>query len=101
MIGVDITSIERFKEKKDNFVRKVLSIEEYEEWKKAENKDLFIAQRWAIKEALFKANNNLHDYHKINITRNSKGVFVFENYLISTSKENEYVIAFVMENLNG
>lgn len=96
MIGVDITSIKRFENKKVNFVKKVLSDEEFKEWEKSENKLLYVAQRWAIKEALFKANNDLHDYHKINLKRNEKGVFIYENYKISTSKENEYVIAFVM-----
>lgn len=97
MIGVDITSIKRFANRKLNFVKKVLSDEEFIEWEKVENKDLYIAQRWAIKEAIFKANNDYHDYHKINIIRDEKGVFIFKNFKISTSKENEYVIAFVME----
>lgn len=96
MIGVDITSIKRFENKKINFIKKVLSNEEFLEWEKTENKELYVAQRWAIKEALFKANNDLHDYHNINIKRNQKGAFEFQNYKISTSKENEYVIAFVI-----
>lgn len=33
-IGVDITSIKRFKDKKINFVKKVLSINEFIEWEK-------------------------------------------------------------------
>lgn len=95
-IGVDITSIKRFEDKKINFIKKVLSDNEFIEWKKTENKLLYLAQRWAIKEALFKANNNLHDYHLINIERDKKGIFKYKNYKISTSKENEYVIAFVI-----
>ncbi len=99
-IGVDITSINRFKDKKINFVKKVLSNQEYKEWEYSENKLLYIAQRWAIKEALFKANNDLHDYHLINIERNKSGVFIYKDYKISTSKENEYVIAFVIGESN-
>ncbi len=95
-IGVDITSIKRFENKKDSFIKKVLSDQEYKEWLEAENKELYVAQRWAIKEALFKANNELHDYHNIDIKRNPKGFFEFQNYKISTSKENEYVVAFVV-----
>ena len=49
-----------------------------------------------IEDSLFKANNNLHDYHLINIERDKKGIFKYKNYKISTSKENEYVIAFVI-----
>lgn len=100
MIGIDITSIKRFEDKKENFVKKILSSEEYELWKKSDNKNLFIAQRWSIKEALFKADNNLHDYHKINIKRDPKGFFVFDNFIISTSKEDDYVIAFVIKKNN-
>ena len=95
-IGVDITSIKRFEDKKINFIKKVLSDNEFIEWEKTENKLLYLAQRWAIKEALFKANNNLHDYHLINIERDKKGIFKYKNYKISTPKENEYVIAFVI-----
>ena len=97
MIGIDITSIERFKDKKISFVKKILSNEEFNEWEKSENKELYLAQRWSIKEALFKADNNLHDFHQINIKRNKKGIFEFLNFKITTSKENEYVIAFVMK----
>ncbi len=96
MIGVDITSINRFKDKKINFFKRILSDEEFKEWEKSENKELYAAQRWAIKEAIFKADNNFHNFHNINLKRNEKGIFVFKNFKISTSKENEYVIAFVM-----
>lgn len=101
MIGVDITSVKRFEGKKISFVKKILSDEEFQEWESVENKELFLAQRWSIKEALFKANNKLHDFHNINVTRNEKGVFEYKNFKISTSKENEYVIAFVVEVKNG
>ena len=94
MIGIDLTSIKRFKNKKLNFVQKVLSDDEFLEWQNIENKELYLAQRWSIKEAIFKANNDFHDFKKINIKRNSKGVFEFQDFKISTSKENEYVIAF-------
>ncbi len=97
MIGVDITSIDRFKNVKLNVIKKILSTDEFLEWEKIENKNLYIAQRWSIKEALFKADNNLHNFHNINITRDKRGVFVFEDFKITTSKEDKYVIAFVMK----
>ena len=95
-IGVDITSIKRFEDKKINFIKKVLSDNEFIEWEKTEIKLLYLAQRWSIKESLFKVNNNLNYYHLINIERDKKGIFKYKNYKISTSKENEYVIAFVI-----
>lgn len=97
MIGVDITSIKRFENKKMAFIKKILSQEEMLDWEKSHNKELFLAQRWSIKEAIFKANNNFHDYSKINLERENGGKFFFKNFEISTSKENDYVIAFVME----
>lgn len=100
MIGVDITSIKRFENKSDAFVKKVLSNDEYQEWLQVTNQPLYLAQRWAIKEALFKANNDLHDFSKVNLTRNQKGIFLFKNFKITTSKEDDYVIAFVMEEKN-
>ena len=53
MIGIDLTSIKRFKNKKLNFVQKVLSDDEFLEWQNIENKELYLAQRWSIKEAIF------------------------------------------------
>lgn len=95
-IGTDITSIKRFENKKISFIKKILSDEEFKEWESTKNKELYLAQRWSIKEALFKADNSLHNFNLINIKRNEKGVFQFENFKISTSKENDYVIAFVL-----
>lgn len=97
MIGVDITSVKRFENKKLNFVKKVLSPDEFQEWENVVNKDLYLAQRWSIKEAIFKSNNDYHDFAKINIKRGPSGKFEFGNFEISTSKENEYIIAFVLE----
>lgn len=97
MIGTDITSIRRFNNKKISFVKRILSPEEIKGWNASENKSLFLAQRWSIKESLFKANNDFHDFSTINIKRNSKGKFEFKNYEISTSKEDDYVISVVLE----
>lgn len=97
MIGVDITSVKRFENKKISFVKKFLSKDEINEWELSENKSLFLAQRWSIKESLFKANNKFYDFSIINIRRNNKGKFEFENYEISTSKEDDYVISMVIE----
>lgn len=97
MIGIDITSIKRFENKKKIFVKKILSEKEFLRWEKSENKELFLAQRWSIKEAIFKANNKYHNFADIDITRETSGKFSFKNFEISTSKENEYIVAFVME----
>ena len=97
MIGIDITSVKRFVDKSTPFAKKVLSAAEFVQWQISSNQALFLAQRWAIKEAIFKANNQYYDFGSINIVRQASGQFAFANFAISTSKEDDYVVAFVME----
>lgn len=97
MVGIDITSIKRFTNKGIAFAKKVLSEAEFLAWQQASQPALFLAQRWAIKEAIFKANNNYHNFSQINLTREAAGHFSFKNFRISTSKEDDYVVAFVIE----
>ena len=97
MIGIDITSIKRFENKTEQFAKTILSDAEFIAWKESEQKALFLAQRWSIKEAIFKANNKYHNFHNIDIVCQSSGKFSFENFEISNSKEDDYVVAFVLE----
>ena len=97
MIGVDITSIKRFENKNELFAKKILSEQEFLQWQKSEQPALFLAQRWSIKEALFKANNDYHNFQNINIVREPSGRFSFKNFQITTSKEDDYVVAVVLE----
>ncbi|MDZ7293083.1 holo-ACP synthase [Mycoplasmopsis pulmonis] len=96
MIGVDLVKIERLENKSDHFVRKILSLDEYELYQKTKAKAIFLATRWAIKEALFKADNQHFCFKKINITKKDN-VYKFDGFAISVSSEKEYVIAFVQK----
>lgn len=96
MVGIDITSIERFKNKDENFAKKILSNDEFIMWINTELKDVFLATRWAIKEAIFKSDNKYSNFSDINIQKIDKK-YSFDSFEISTSKENGYIIAIALK----
>lgn len=93
-IGIDITRISRFKDAKQSLIDRVLHPEEKEEFSICENKELFLAARWAIKEALYKTNNELFHFDKIKVIKKNN-VYTYPGYDISTSKEDDYYTAIV------
>lgn len=96
MIGIDITSINRFEKKDEKFAKKILSKEEILLWTNEEFKARFLATRWAIKEAIFKSNNDFSCFNKINLKKEN-GKYIFKNFEISTSNEDDYIIAIALE----
>ena len=71
-IGVDILRIDRIDFK---IARKVLSSEELEIFNSIDNENIkreYLAERFAVKEALFKADNSLFNYDKITILNDEK-----------------------------
>ncbi len=96
MIGLDLTSISRFKGKEEEFASKILHEDEKISFNKTDSKTRFIAIRWAIKEALFKADNNLYSYPKVNITKQNQK-YIVEGYEISTSIEGDLIAAVVLK----
>lgn len=96
MLGIDLTKVARFANKNDNFIIKTLHPEEIEEYNLSENKTKYLATHWAIKEALYKANNNLFNFNKIRITKKDR-VYKYPGYDISTSNEDDYVVAIAQK----
>lgn len=96
MIGIDITRISRFKDPTNTFIKKILHPNEIKQYEIEKDKPLFLASRWAIKEALFKANNEEFSFNKIEIKKQDR-FYKLEGYSISTSKEDDYYIAIVMK----
>ena len=99
-IGVDILSIERIDFK---IARKVLSNEEREIFDSISNEKLkkeYLAERFAVKEALFKADNSYFDYDKVTVLNDEKGKPYFKdiNGLVSITHDNGMVCAFVVLN---
>ncbi|MBE6155766.1 MAG: holo-ACP synthase [Firmicutes bacterium] len=101
-IGCDITSVNRFKNKDDNFVKKILSNEEYTIYlsKKGHQKAEFLAGRFAAKEAIIKA---IPESEKIAMStinifyEGEKPLCTYKNYriLLSISHEKSYAISYV------
>ncbi|MCU4706930.1 4'-phosphopantetheinyl transferase superfamily protein [Mycoplasma sp. CSL7503-lung] len=98
-VGVDLVKISRFNDKSLTFAKRILSQNELEEYNSLpdEQKTLFLARSWAIKEAIFKANNEYFDFSKISLRKENK-VWKFEEFAISISHEDDFLIAFVIVN---
>ena len=97
-IGVDILSIDRVDFK---IAKKVLSSEEKEIFNNIENKNIkreFLAERFAVKEALFKADNSYFNYDQISVLCDEKGKPYLKNIqgFVSISHDNGMVCAFVV-----
>lgn len=97
-IGVDILKIERIDFK---IARKVLSVEEKEIFDCIDNEKLkreYLAERFAVKEALFKADNTLFNYDKISVLNDSKGKPYLKdiNGHVSIAHDANMVCAFVV-----
>ncbi|QSF13646.1 holo-ACP synthase [Mycoplasma sp. Mirounga ES2805-ORL] len=99
MIGIDLTNLKRFKGKGDLFARRILHNEEFITFKKlstSEDKTMFLAKSWALKEAIFKADNSFSSFQKINIVYlNNKPTF--DNFELSLSHEKDMVIAIAIK----
>ncbi|MHA0272588.1 4'-phosphopantetheinyl transferase superfamily protein [Mycoplasma sp. 48589B] len=100
-LGVDITNISRFYTKSDKFVNRVLSQGELIEFKKLDNDDAkarFLARSWAIKEAIFKADNTYIDFRKVDIKKDIESkLWKFKDFFISISYADDFVIAVVQK----
>ncbi|MEA4115309.1 4'-phosphopantetheinyl transferase superfamily protein [Mycoplasma sp. 744] len=98
-IGVDLVDIERFKNKEFNFFKRFLHKNEInfiQMQTSADIKIIYVASIWAIKEAIFKANNTYSQFNKIEIKRKNNHWW-HENFSISISHEKNLIVAFVVE----
>ncbi len=101
-IGIDATSISRFKDVGKHFIKRILTEIEYEEYKKLndeEKKATFLATHWAVKEAIFKASQDLNFLtYTLKHTYNGKPYILEHDELkISITHENDLVIAIVLK----
>ncbi|QBF34388.1 4-phosphopantetheinyl transferase family protein [Mycoplasmopsis phocirhinis] len=95
-IGVDITSVRRFNNLSNGFIERYCHPNELKIIEKSKNKAKDLASIWAIKEALYKANNNLIEFSKIELIHSENGWYYKNNYSISTSNEGDLIVAFVL-----
>ena len=99
-IGVDILRIDRIDFK---IARKVLSSEEMEIFNSILDEKLkreYLAERFAVKEAIFKADNKYFDYDKISVLNDEHGKPYLKdiNGFVSIAHDNGMVCAFVILN---
>ena len=94
MIGIDITRISRFENSSESLIKRVLHKNEIILYKESEDKPRFLAKMWSIKEALFKADNSLKEFSKIELIDKGR-ITTFKGFEISTSTEDDYYIAIV------
>ena len=99
MLGIDLTKISRFENQNNNFINKVLHPKEIEEYELSDDKPKYLATRWAIKESIYKSNNKEFSFNSIRIIKENKR-YKYENYNISTSNEDGFVIAVVQRGID-
>lgn len=104
MIGIDITKLSRFENKTNAFLKKVLHPNELVLYNQLDQQEKikFLATRWAIKEAIFKADNKKSIFSELNIVKNKFKYWLTDNnqtidnrFRISTSNDGEFVVAAV------
>lgn len=98
-IGVDLVDFKRIDLK---IARKVLSKKElviYDTLDEKLKKE-YLAERFAVKEALFKADNSYFDFDKVSVLNDEKGKPYLENIngLVSIAHDGGMVCAFVVLN---
>lgn len=96
-IGVDLVEIKRINLKIAN---KVLSSKELEVFNSLNDslKKEYLAERFAVKEALFKADNSFFNYDKVSVLNDEKGKPYLEdiNGHVSIAHDGGMVCAFVV-----
>ncbi|AXE60810.1 ACP synthase [[Mycoplasma] phocae] len=99
MIGIDLVKISRFKKIRKHHIAKFLHPCEIVEWEKLNkrNQTRYLASRWAIKEAIYKADNKYWNFPKILIRKSKNGKYEFEDFEISTTNEDNHVIAMIFK----
>ena len=99
-VGIDLVKKDRFNNLESNFINRVYTKEELDLYSSLSgNKRIdFLASRWAVKEAIFKALGN-KDYLHYAILNNEKGKPFILNHpeiKVSISHDGDYVIAIVI-----
>jgi holo-[acyl-carrier protein] synthase len=102
-VGIDIVENKRIK-LKEKFIRHLLSIDELEIFHSLTNKKRqreFLAGRWAVKEAIFKAQVHHFPVSQINVVNDEKGRPYLKNeqlkqITISISHEKKYTVAMAI-----
>ena len=98
-IGCDVTHLDKFINKQNNFINKILTKEEIEEYnlRKGKKKDLYLAGHFSVKESIIKALWNIENLNFLDLKiyyRNDKPYCDYKNYNIFISISHEDNIIF-------
>ncbi|ADE19549.1 4'-phosphopantetheinyl transferase superfamily protein [Mycoplasma crocodyli] len=98
MVGIDLVKVSRFNNKTDEFVKKILSDYEQKIFKEVhpDKKPLFLARAWALKEAIFKADNSQADFSKI-VVYKKDNKWCSNGFELSISHEGSLLIAIAIK----
>lgn len=105
-IGIDVTEISRFQKLSESFIKRFLTQNEYEDYMDVEEslKPKFLASRWALKEAVYKATSKWRPtpFVGIEFKKNPKGYIECTNFnnikvSLSYSKDKVYAIALTIQ----
>lgn len=95
MIAIDLVKIKRFKKVKNELLNRFLHPEEIAQYSKLnkQKKALFLSTRWALKECILKIDNSFFEFRKILINKTNEGRYVYQDFMLSTTNEDGYVVA--------
>lgn len=99
-VGIDLTRISRFDNRKENFINRILTKVELEEFNKLndDSKSTFLAVRWTCKEAIFKATQDplYLEYSILKLPSGEPYVLNHPEMSISISHEGDLVTSIVI-----
>jgi holo-[acyl-carrier protein] synthase len=96
MIGVDITSIKRFKKSTESLATKILTQDEMLEYNAVKNKANYLAGRWACKESVFKA-TGLTNVTVLSDPNGKPYVKDHQDIMVSISHDQSYAVAMAIQ----
>lgn len=98
-IGVDLVELNRFSSKNENFFKRFMHEKELAKFSQLNSKNqkiVYAASIWGIKEAMFKADNNYAKFAEFYIQRDENDQFwVHPNFDITISHTGRLLVAIV------
>lgn len=98
MIGCDIVEIQRFVERQDRWAQKVLTKNELQEYNQRTNKLEYLAGRWAVKEAIYKAAGLVSGFEVLTNSAGAPYVSGAAHISVSISHEKTHALAVAIIN---
>ena len=98
MIGCDIVEIQRFATRQERWARKVLTKNEQKEYNQRGDKLAYLAGRWAVKEAIYKATGLVSGFEVLTNSTGAPYVSGAAHISVSISHEKTHALAVAIIN---